>query len=308
MGPSGLRGSKALEQREHEMSESGGHEDPEIIDGHDDDDLDDDKIEEEMERRLNEARSENERLLARQVGEHAERIEQKYNGANFDPPQMPRDGVTINDNATVNFIGSDPIQREELRLLREQVDQLRQQVRAIQDGPAMVRIQTRYIAVACAALGVAINAAAAVIYAIKTYVAGHDTRRLAAMANVDSDNADSSALAKAWLKNSETEFWENLASFIDKFKPRSFQEQLIFTQITLDVANAMPAAKWTWRTPGDKRAAIEALVETINRKGLAAAYRSLPALIYPPENRPYTRAIAAELMSLALTQWFIANA
>lgn len=244
------------------------------------------------------------RLALRAAADHV--VQQYANDPNFDPPRMPREGVMIN-NAFVHIEvnEADPQQREHMRDLREQIGELQQQVRAVQGRPAAAEnITLKYVLATCA-IASGISAVLSIIFSIKDHVSGPKARAAAAAANPETDAA---ALAKAWLKDSEQSFWDNLANFFETYRPRSFQEQLMFMQLTLDIANSIPVAPWTWKSPGDKLAAVVTLVKKIESDGLGAAYRILPTIVYLPENRPYTRAIGAELMSLALTQWFVANA
>jgi len=185
---------------------------------------------------------------------------------------------------------------------------LRQQVQAIHDGPAVGPIRIKYVLIACGVLG-GLSAVLSIIFTLKNGLTG--SRSLAQVVGPlahapDSlppvDPHDAAHIKSYWLRNTEAEFWDALASFVEAEKPRSFQEQLLFSQLTLDMANAMPAATWVWNAPGDKVALVEQLADCIQKQGLSAAYRSLPGMTYG-DAKPFPRSVAAELISLGLARW-----
>ncbi|HYG31265.1 MAG TPA: hypothetical protein VD887_13750 [Allosphingosinicella sp.] len=107
---------------------------------------------------------------------------------------------------------------------------------------------------------------------------------------------------EAWrLGDDETAFWGLFSSFVSNNAPRSFPEQLVFMQITENLAYRLMSSTWQWTSAQDKVDLIKQLSASIAGHGLAATYTLLPALTY--KGRALPRAIAANLMSYALADW-----
>ncbi len=100
----------------------------------------------------------------------------------------------------------------------------------------------------------------------------------------------------------EAAFWENLAVYVTLNKPRPYNEQLIFMRQTEDIARRMMTGKFRWAMAKDKVALVDELAAVLAGQGLAAMYRRLPQLTY--QDKPLPRAVAANLASYAITQWW----
>jgi hypothetical protein len=228
--------------------------------------------------------------------------------------QMPPEGARVtNHQILVAVEHGNRQQAQQIQQLQQQVGQLQQQVQAAADGPSCAGILCKYVTIAMSIIG-GIAAAPAAYYAVRTFFSGMllaSIREEASLVGVEGapsaalDNPDIAEVAKIWLKNSEADFWNNMADFVDANKPRPFEEQLLFTQFTADIAVALRKPQWTWATPKDKLDQIAKLSESIQTDGLSAAYRSLPTISY--EGKALPRVVAADLMSLALTEWWTNN-
>ncbi|MBI5164939.1 MAG: hypothetical protein HY985_13675 [Magnetospirillum sp.] len=236
--------------------------------------------------------------------------------------QMPRGGAAA-DDYVINVDQGDPQQVQQMAQLNGQMAALRQQVQAIQEGLAAPGILNKFATVFVNAVGFA-SSVATLYFALKSVAFGDDGSAVSAPGQPsiqDGPNADcagtvgaqdplppansptAQALYQTWLKESDTAFWENAATFVDLNKPRCYQEQVMFMQYTVDIANgAMKTTPGNWATPADKLKLVASLTDTIHGPGLSSALRSLPTL--SNASQPVPRAVAAELMSLALTQWW----
>ena len=117
----------------------------------------------------------------------------------------------------------------------------------------------------------------------------------------DDATADLLARAKAWLAESDTDFWNDLADYLKANHP-SVDEQILFMQYTEDLylSQQPPPAVWMWSSAADKAALVTGLVADLTSDGIAAVYTSMPARTY--NGIPIRRDIAADLLSLALAQ------
>jgi hypothetical protein len=238
-----------------------------------------------------------------EVVEAGEEVDQELAGLpqpEVEDQQLQRNGVEA-DGIQFHADPGDPAEREPLQVLTDEVRQMRQLVQSVHDGPRLLGYRVKYGLVFFGILSGAVTIGH-LIYDLKVTVDGSGTGPVG-VANL-TNSTDIATVKRFWLKNSEAEFWESPASFVEKEKPRPFHEQLIFSQMTLDLANRIaPAHGWVWQTRADKSGLIEKLARLISDKGLAAAYRLLPAITY--SGQPLPRPIAAELISLALTRWWV---
>lgn len=228
--------------------------------------------------------------------------------------QMPADGARVTPrDVLVAVQQGNQQQMQEMQQLGQQVGELRQQVQAAHDGPSFRGIRCKYVTIAMSVIS-GVSAGLSIYFMLRTYfapaplMAVHDENRIATAEEEDTpaaDNADIAQIAKIWLKDSEADFWNNMADFADANKPRPFEEQLLFMQFTADIAVTLLKPQWIWANPKDKLDQISQLAQSIETKGLGATYRSLATITY--NGKSLTRVVAADLMSLALTEWWTNN-
>jgi hypothetical protein len=267
-------------------------------------------IEEELEESLDsQSRAERQAVVVA-----ADNVRQAFVGRENDPAilnqQLSRNGVTV-INVQININRSDPQQNQALSQVNQQVAEVRQLVQAVHDGPSIGAIRCKYVLIVCGVLG-GISAALAIFFTLKDRLSRSNSPPRQALGGVAGaplsepvDGPDAAAVTKFWLRNSEAEFWQSLADFVDRQAPRPFTEQLLFSQLTLDLANHIRSDQWVWQSPGDVLTMVGDLANTIASDGLSAAYRALPNLVY--QGRPLTRAVAADLISRALISYWNNN-
>ncbi|MFK0165019.1 hypothetical protein [Rhizobium sp. NPDC090279] len=228
--------------------------------------------------------------------------------------QMPADGARVtNQDILVAVEAGNRQQMQEMQQLRQHVGELRQQVQAAADGPACAGIRCKYVTIAMSVIG-GISAGLSMYFMLRTYFAPAPLMAVrgvmggATTEDKDApipDNPDIAEIAKVWLKDSEADFWSNMADFVDANKPRPFEEQLLFMQFTADLAVKLLKQQWVWSNPKDKLDKIATLAQSIETNGLGPTYRGLAAISY--NDKPLSRVVAADLMSLALTEWWTNN-
>jgi len=116
--------------------------------------------------------------------------------------------------------------------------------------------------------------------------------------------ADIQKAIEVWKRPTEADYWTNLATFADNAKPRPYQEQLLFMQLTVHFANHLMPASWQWSRPSEQLQLVHDLADRIQRDGLGTVYRVLPTLRCGPSKSLPPRAVLGDLMSRALTRWY----
>lgn len=113
-------------------------------------------------------------------------------------------------------------------------------------------------------------------------------------------------LVDGWKKQSDTDYWNSLADYVDKKSKTSdaltVADQIVFMNYTIELCP--PLTPFFWNKETDKAAMADQLVAT-SKKGtdLPGLYRSLPALQYAQPGQsatPLPRAVAADVARLAL--------
>lgn len=179
----------------------------------------------------------------------------------------------------------------------QQDAQINQLVAAVQ--PAHQNYCVRFI---CVTFTVVLPGIAAGLY-IYHALGGAGTRRaFAGPANDGPAPIDASAFVQNWRNVSDSDYWDNLATFVDRNHPRAFHEQLLFMQFTEDLARHRMTREFVWKQASDKLQMVLRLTDNVQSKGLASTYRLLKDLTYQGETLP--RAISANLMSHALIVWW----
>lgn len=212
--------------------------------------------------------------------------------------QLPADGPANNrqDIADLN------------ENLRELNGLLRQQVREATQGPRQHGILRRYLTVGFGVVTVA-SAVIGFYFAVKSVISegenafalvGAEDAMVSKLPNPDTPATRK--LVANWKRSDERDFWTHLAKFVGENKPRSFEEQLLFMQYTEDLALPMMAKNFGWKNAEAKVDLITSLTEAIHKTGLAKAYKLIPTLKI--DGRPLPRAVAANVMSFALVNWW----
>jgi hypothetical protein len=200
---------------------------------------------------------------------------------------------------------------EGIAQILEQIRELRQQVRKIQDGPRLCGIRVKYMLVFGGIVS-GINASIALYFTLKKDVASNRVALASMESNLGALPAPLSLAARFSRHGSIhlaiprcRQTWPTggrLADFVTNNAPRSYQEQLMFTQFTEDIARDLMPGTFQWKTARDKLTLIGQLAALIQKQGLAAMYRRLPQMTY--QNKPLPRAIAANLASHAILSWW----
>jgi hypothetical protein len=262
----------------------------------------DDETKEEIERQQDELSDEAKQSSVRLTASAdalQEKLDDFVNVAELNAAQMPDNGA-LNPREVVIDVG--PSNAE----LMDRLNEVHQLLLATRAEPTVLNnLKVRYMFAAFGVVG-ALSAFLSLYYNIQK-TAGNKTLLVAEPLSSLGDelfdpvvnDADSQALLATWLV-SDPEFWERLAQYVEKNAPRSFQEQLVMAQLTMDLAKYSMVGLWSWSAE-EKLGLAHTVATEISSGGLASAYRILPTVQSGSKLLP--RAVAASVMSVALVIW-----
>lgn len=119
--------------------------------------------------------------------------------------------------------------------------------------------------------------------------------------NVSSEDSAQAQTVAAWKMKDEATFWQLLSNFVTVNAPRPVKEQLLFLQFSEDIGAHYMSGLFTWNSADEKITLIQQMCDVITSKGLAQAYLTVPTLNHA--GAPLPRAVAANVMAMALVQW-----
>ncbi|MED1799647.1 hypothetical protein [Brevibacillus porteri] len=118
------------------------------------------------------------------------------------------------------------------------------------------------------------------------------------------DIPEAEEIFMAWKRKSDKDFWENIASNVESATPPySYQDLLLFMEFTEDISKYLMQSTFTWENGDEKLTIVKSLADQIDKESFATTLRMLPQLTYKGKILP--RTIAANLMSHAITFWYI---
>lgn len=213
--------------------------------------------------------------------------------------QLPPGGAVNHLEQVPQDAGNQQVQAD-MAQLRSQVER----IQARQDAPD----KAKYV-MATAGVVTAVYNIIAAYFLIKSNLAGPKaemaedvTDAEGASPPVSPQSPQAAQLANAWLNESESAFWQNLAVWVRENSPRSWEEQLMFCQYTEDLALKLQTGVFRWNRSQDKLAEIANLSALLGQDdGLATMYETLPTIEYG--GKPLPRAVAANLGAHAIVQW-----
>jgi hypothetical protein len=249
-------------------------------------------------------------VIAQEAADGARDLE--ANMVNFIDVDEIKAGASIPEGGVDNPREIDALLGEGIAELREINAQMHQLITAAQARPAAEQATGKWSAIACGILG-GVTAILSTIYAIKTYYDSQNKQPPPFAAAGGDLGEDPGVLPAQLLPStqkvvaaldalSDAQYWERFAAYVDKYRPCHWDEQLLFSQHTADIFQYRVKPIWQWQSATDKLSLVTSLVDTIRNDGLAAAYRSLHGLTAAGKAVP--RAVAANLVSLAICQWY----
>lgn len=228
----------------------------------------------------------------------------RISAATVQAQQLPRRGAPDIHIAIDHQGPNSPVLTERSRQRTQQTEVIPSRVRS--------EVLCRYLTVTCAVI-TATNAAMNIYFTLKAHFGGptlraatlHSNERVLPLAQSDDpvNSQEAKQLADTWANLSDNDYWERYATYVDLNKPRTYQEQLLFMQFTTDLGSLLMRKTWQWTSEQEKMEQVTLFSNRISDNGLANAYRSVKDTM--SNGTPLPRAVAADLLSLALTDWWV---
>jgi hypothetical protein len=194
---------------------------------------------------------------------------------------------------------ADPAVDDRLQRLENRLDAAMRDIARASEGDKKWNTE-KYIAASTAILAVGV-ALADIIYQILS-----DTAKGKSDSNVPTDEdtkAKIRELIKKWNGQSDADYWNNLALYVEK-NECSVGDQILFMNYTIDL---YPGVPWIWETASDKADMVDRAFDLYTSAGSETRemYKQISSFQYKDVSLP--RPVAADVLRYALVRILVLN-